>query len=109
MRVDLGVDSVGFLVVLVVLGVGEETAVGTLELVEIFVFVDVTPAALGGGQRLLLGVLALKLGERGPRARALAESGLRDGRDWGDSRVRRCDRGSADEGLGFVGGCRPGG
>ena len=109
MRVDLGVDSVGFLVVLVVLGVGEETAVGTLELVEIFVFVDVTPAALGGGQRRLLGVLALKLGERGPRARALAESGLRDGRDWGDSRFRRYDRGSAGEGLGFVGGCRPGG
>ena len=109
MRVDLGVDSVGFLVVLVVLGVGEETAVGTLELVEIFVFVDVAPAALGGGQRLLLGVLALKLGERGPRACALAESGLRDGRDWGDSRFRRYDRGSAGEGLGFVGGCRPGG
>lgn len=108
MRIDLGVDSVGFLVVLVVLGVGEETAVGTLELVEIFVFVFVAPpAALG--QRLLLGVLALKLGERGPRARALAESGLRDGRDWGDSRFRGYDRGTAGEGLGFVGGCRPGG
>ena len=109
MRVDLGVDPVGFLVVLVVLGVGEETAVGALELVEIFVFVGVAPAARGGRLRLLLGVLALKLGERGPRARALAESGLRDGRDWGDSRFRRYDRGSAGEGLGFVGGCRPGG
>ena len=58
MRVDLGVDSVGFLVVLVVLGVGEEAGVATLEFVKVFVVAAVAVAAAALRARRLLGVLA---------------------------------------------------
>lgn len=59
MRVDLGVDPIRLRVVLVVLGVGEEAGVATLEFVKVFVVaagVGVAAAALRA--RRLLRVLA---------------------------------------------------
>lgn len=59
MRVDLGVDPIRLRVVLVVLGVGEEAGVSTLEFVKVFIVaagVGVAAAALRA--RRLLCVLA---------------------------------------------------
>ena len=59
MRVDLGVDPIRLRVVLVVLGVGEEAAVATLEFVKVFVVAAVAAVAAAGLRaRRLLGVLA---------------------------------------------------
>ena len=59
MRVDLGVDPIRLRVVLVVLGVGEEAGVATLEFVKVFVVAAVAAVAAAGLRaRRLLRVLA---------------------------------------------------
>ena len=59
MRVDLGVDPIRLRVVLVVLGVGEEAGVSTLEFVKVFIVAaGVGVAAAGLRARRLLCVLA---------------------------------------------------
>jgi len=57
-RVDLGVDPVRLRVVLVVLGVGEEAGVATLEFVKVFVVAAAIGVAAGLRARRLLCVLA---------------------------------------------------